>query len=82
MHLGMWIAPGAGFVCGKYKKMEVNIKLRDVLDALREAHRAGAVDDARKLYQIANRWLTKTEIEHWMEEKSDEKIIQTSTSGN
>ena len=55
MHLGMWIAPGAGFVCGG----EMNIKLRDVLDALREAHRAGAVDDARKLYQIANRWLTK-----------------------
>ena len=63
-------------------RMEDNIKLRDVLDALKKAHRAGAVDDARKLYQIANRWLTKAEIKHWMEEQRDEKIIQTSASGN
>ena len=62
--------------------MENNTKLRDVLDALKEADRVGAVDDARKLAQIANRWLTKTQIEHWMEEQSDEKIIQASTSGN
>jgi len=67
----MRIIPGAGFVRGG----EMNIKLRDVLDALREADRAGAVDDARKLYQIANRWLTKAEIKHWMEEKRDEEII-------
>ena len=71
MHSSMRIIPGAGFVRGG----EMNIKLRDVLDALKEAHQAGAVDDARKLYQIANRWLTKTQIEHWMKEKSDEKII-------
>ena len=43
--------------------MEVNIKLRDVLDALKKADWAGAVDDARKLTQIANRWLTKTQLE-------------------
>ena len=44
-------------------RMEDNIKLRDVLDALKNAHRAGAVDDVRKLTQIANRWLTKTQLE-------------------
>ena len=42
--------------------MENNTKLRDVLDALKEADRVGAVDDARKLAQVADR-LTKAQPE-------------------